>query len=339
VKRHLFVLLATVVGATPLVAQVDTGRATSRRSYSASDQEGWLGMGISCGPCSYQRSGNNGRRWTFAEPPSVFSVDAGGPAGRAGLRAGDTLIAIDGAALTTPDGGRAFGSIRPGQELTLTYRRDGREAQAHLTAGARPYRGDVSAVLAMQRARTAMEDARRAQERSAEQMQRQIERTQRQLETQREYTARVMRELERTRAERMESDSARLESLRQYVMQLDSAAARWRGAESLYAPPPAPAMAPMAPLPPEAPTPPLPALAPPPAPPTAYAWRHESGPVRYSGRLGDVIIEARGRGRVTATEVSDSEVVVTSGDVSVRLTLRPHAEAKPAPRPARPPEN
>jgi len=36
-------------------------------------------------------------------------------------------------------------------------------------------------------------------------------------------------------------------------------------------------------------------------------------PLRYTGRLGDVVIEARGSGGVTATEVSDSEVVVTSG--------------------------
>jgi len=105
------------------------------------------------------------------------------------------------------------------------------------------------------------------------------------------------------------------------------------------------------PLPPtagvEAPFPPtavMPSLAPPaPPPPTVWAWHRESGPLRYSGRLGDVIIEARGRGLVTATEVSDSEVVVTSGDVSVRLALRPRGPVKTAPppraRPARPPED
>jgi hypothetical protein len=343
VKPQLFALLALILGAAPAAAQVDTGRATPSRSYGASEEEGWLGMGIACSRCSYQSVGSRTRRWTFSEPPSVFSVDARGPADRAGLRAGDTLIAINGTALTSRDGGAAFGSIRPGQELTLTYRRDGREARAHLTAGTRPYRGDRAAVEAMVRARTAMEAARRAQERSAQQMQRQIELTQRQLERQREYMARVMRDLERTQAARLMSDSARMESLRRYMAKLDSAATRWRGAESLYAPPLAPSLAPMAPLPPEAPAPVVAAVPLPPAPPTASAWRREAGPLRYSGRLGDVIIEARGRGRVTATEVSDSEVVVTSGDISVRLALRPHEAGKTAPRPRaarpeRPPE-
>jgi hypothetical protein len=337
VLRALIIVSAVAVAAAPLAAQVDTGRG-ARPSYAFDTQEGWLGIGLSCSLCSFQRSGTRGGRWSFSEPPSVFSVDAGGPAGQAGLRAGDTLLAIDGTALTTPDGGRAFGSIRPGQELTLRYRRDGREAQARLTAGAGPYRADMSRALARQ-----VEVLQRAQERRAEQMQRQIELTQRQLERQHEYMARAMAQLERARAESLVPDSARFESLRHYMMQLDSAAARWRGAESLYGlnPPPAPPAFPLAPAAPEPPIAAAPAYPLPPAPPTAYAWHHESGPVRFSGRLGDVIIEARGRGRVTATVVSDSEVVVTSGDVSVRLALRPAAapKAPPRARPARPPED
>jgi hypothetical protein len=335
--RHILALGALVAATAPAVAQVDSGRA-STLGYGISSREGWLGMGLACSQCSYRVArADTGRqalgRWSFSEPPSVFSVDAGGPADRAGLRAGDTLIAINGTPLTSQAGGAAFGSIQPGQEVRLSYRRDGREAQARLTAGSRPYRAETSRMLARQ-----MEELQRAQMRRAEQMQRQVELAQRQFERQREYMARTIEALERARAQRLLSDSSRLESLRRYMWQLDSAAARWRGAESLYAPPPA---APAAPMPPAPPTAAAPALAPPPPPPTAYAWHRESGPLRYSGRLGDVIIEARGRGRVTATEVSDSEVVVTSGDVSVRLALRPHGPLKTAPRarPARPPED
>jgi len=323
------------IAAAPLAAQVDSGRATPRPTYSFESQEGWLGMGLSCSRCSFERSAKRRGRWTFSELPSVFSVDTGGPADRAGIRTGDTLVSMDGMALTTQQGGEAFGSIRPGQQLTLRYRRDGREAQAQLTAGARPYRADVSRAMALQ-----LEALQRAQVRHSEQMQRQIELAQRQFERQREYMARTMEALARARSESLMPDSARFQSLRRYMMQLDSAAAHWRDAESLYAYlPPA---APVAPVPPTPPAATLPALAPPPPPPTGYAWHRESGPMRYSGRLGDVIIEARGRGRVTATEVSDSEVVVTSGDVSVRLALRPRATPKAAPRarPApRPPEN
>ena len=323
-------VLASV--SAPAVAQVEPARADSI-SYSINSQDGWLGMGLACSRCVLSMSDDGrARQWTFSEPPSVFSVDRRGPADRAGLRTGDTLIAIDGKALTTQEGGAAFGAIRPGQAVTLRYRRDGREADARLTAGSRPYRLETSRAMALQ-----LEAMQRAQERRTEQMRRQIELAQQQFERQRLYMAQTMAELERTRLERVITDSARLEGMRQYLQQLDSAAARWRGAESLYVPPPPPPAAVM-------PVPPLsamPAWAPPAPPATAYAWHRESGPLRYSGRLGDVIIEARGRGRVTATEVSDSEVVVTSGDVSVRLALRPRATPKAAPRarPARPPED
>ena len=340
--RALIWMGTMAAAAAPLAAQVDSGRGTPRPTYSFESQEGWLGMGLSCSRCSFERSAKRGGRWAFSELPSVFSVDTGGPADRAGMRSGDTLVSIDGKPLTTPEGGAAFGSIRPGQEVTLRYRRDGHEADASLTAASRPYRADVSRALAAQAA------LQRAQARRSEQMQRQIELAQRQFERQRVYMAQAIAELERTRAERLLSDSARLEGMRRYLMQLDSAAARWRGAESLYVPPPPPppeagvkGLPPVAARPALPPVAAMPALAPPPRPPTAYAWHRESGPLRYSGRLGDVIIEARGRGGVTATEVSDSEVVVTSGDVSVRLALRPRATPKAAPRarPARPPED
>jgi hypothetical protein len=331
--RQLMVIGVLASAAAPAFAQGDSTRADSTRySFSISSREGWLGMGLACSRCSVTRSDRTTRRWVFSEPPSVFSVDTGGPADHAGLRTGDTLISIDGKALTTLEGGAAFGSIRPGQAVTLGYRRDGHEAQAQLTAGARPYRVETSRAMAMQ-----MQALARAQARRAETMQRQIESAQRQFERQREYMARAVAELEQARVQRLATDSTRLEAMRRYMARLDSAAARWHAAESLYVPPPPP-MAAVAPVPPVAA---MPAWAPPAPPATAYAWHRESGPLRYSGRLGDVIIEARGRGRVTATEVSDSEVVVTSGDVSVRLALRPREPLKTSPRarPARPPED
>jgi hypothetical protein len=80
--------------------------------------------------------------------------------------------------------------------------------------------------------------------------------------------------------------------------------------------------------------------------PLSYAEHRAFGPLRYSGRLGDAVIEARSPWAVTTTEVTDSEVVVTSRDLSVRIAIRPVAPAPavaPTPRPraakpARPPE-
>ena len=62
------------------------------------------------------------------------------------------------------------------------------------------------------------------------------------------------------------------------------------------------------------------------------------GNLRYSGRLRDIVnIEARGPGGVNVNEVGDSLVVVTSGDLSVRVALRQggvgRAYAAPIPPP------
>ena len=104
--------------------------------------------------------------------------------------------------------------------------------------------------------------------------------------------------------------------------------------------PATPATPPMAAMPA---MPPMAAI--PPTPPMSYREHRQFGPVRYTGRIGDVVIEARGPGGLTATEVSEGEVLLSSGDLSVRLTLRPRT-ARPAapkavqpPAPARPPRD
>ena len=48
-----------------------------------------------------------------------------------------------------------------------------------------------------------------------------------------------------------------------------------------------------------------------------------SGSLRYSRRLGDAVVTARRPGRVTVVETGDSEVVLTGGDLWVRVALAP----------------
>jgi hypothetical protein len=335
VTRFIVVLGTFIIGAGQLRAQADSGRTVRTRSYSFASQEGWLGMGLSCSRCSYQRSGTSGGRWTFSEAPSVFSVDANGPADRAGLRGGDTLVSIDGLVLVSREGGEAFGRVRPGQEVTIRFRRDGRETDARLVAGTRPYQAAEAAMA------DRLREIARAQARQSEQRQRWMEQSQRGLERQREYMQRAIEQMRR--AEEQLSDSTRLEAVQRSLTMLDSAAARWRAAESLYAQaPPVAAAAPVAPVAPLAPVAPVAAAAAiaPAAPPRTYAEHREFGPLRYSGRLGDAVIEARSPTAVTTTEVTDSEVVVTSRDLSVRIAIRPRVvlpkRAIPA-QPARPP--
>jgi S1-C subfamily serine protease len=53
----------------------------------------------------------------------VFAVGAGGPAEKAGVRAGDIVETIGGVLLTTPEGGRRWSTIAPGQPVRLGIRR------------------------------------------------------------------------------------------------------------------------------------------------------------------------------------------------------------------------
>jgi len=363
VKRLALVLGLLAFGAAEARAQQDTSRVTSSGSYSASGEEGWLGMGISCSQCSFEGPGwafarrsqayvtSGERRWTFSQPPLVYSVENDGPADRAGLRSGDTLISVDGYPLTSVEGGRRFANIQPGQAVSLKYGRDGKETEVRVTAGKRPR----SAVVAYQ---DSLRTLARAQERQREQLtremerareaqQRSLEQSQEALERQREYMERAMEQLQEV--EGRFTDSTRQEAVQRTRAMLDSAVARWRVAESLYAQLPTPPVAPRALTPPAgappagwapvAPTPPIAMYAP--VAPLTYAEHRNFGPLRFAGGLGDVVIEARSPYAATATEVSDSEVVVTSRDLSVRVAIRPRPTPAPraeaAPKPARAP--
>ena len=62
----------------------------------------------------------------------VNAVDAGGPADRAGIRAGDILIAVNGQRVENANGLRNhIAATPPGTEVTLTLLRDNREQQMH----------------------------------------------------------------------------------------------------------------------------------------------------------------------------------------------------------------
>lgn len=329
--RHLAIAGLVTLIAWPAAAQVDSGAAPPVAA-SAASQEGWLGMGISCGPCSFQRTAPGAGRWSFSTLPSVFSVDDGGQADRAGIRAGDTLVAIDGVPLTSRRGGAAFGSVRPGQSVTIRYRRAGRERDAHLTAAERPMQNEYRALAEQARALARQQamyttQAERVQ-RQVEQVQHQVEMAQRIIEQSRDYQ-RALQELAQVQGLDSLQGSLKMAQLRRSLSLLDSVNARWQEAESAWA-----AIPPVPPVTPVPPTPAMPAGPPvaPVAPIPPEAWHREAGPLRYSGRLGDVLIEARGQGAVTTTVVSDSEVVVTSRDVSVRIALRPRGAQPHPPR-------
>jgi S1-C subfamily serine protease len=105
--------------------------------------EGWLGLSFTCSRCEVRVLGDSARIWSFAEPPSVFSVERNGPAARAGLQNGDRLVSISGLSLTSREGGELFGAVSPGQSVLLEYERNGQRRSTELLVGTRARSGSA----------------------------------------------------------------------------------------------------------------------------------------------------------------------------------------------------
>lgn len=152
---------------------------------------GWFGFGFQCGECSARAgTGETAAVWEFGTWPEVYSVDSGSPAAVAGLRRGDLITEIDGISIITPEGGRRFGAIRPGQTVRWTVLRDGSPHRLVARAAERPER----------RERLALTDLRRELKRLNELSD---------MEQLRKELATLNREMERRRAREQERVTAR----------------------------------------------------------------------------------------------------------------------------------
>ena len=110
--------------------------------------DGWFGFGIGCRRCDVIRE--NGRTtFAFRSTPQVENVEPGTPAARAGMQRGDRVTHIDATPLTTPAAWRRFSTVQPGQRVSWTFTRDGRQQSAVMSAMRRP---DARAPLASSRA-------------------------------------------------------------------------------------------------------------------------------------------------------------------------------------------
>ena len=99
---------------------------------------GWFGFGIQCTECRWSVDDEDGTsEWEFSTHPEISSIQAGSPAAAAGLQRGDVLLEIDGESLVTEEGGRRFGSVKPGQNVRWTYSRDGETRTTTATAAER----------------------------------------------------------------------------------------------------------------------------------------------------------------------------------------------------------
>ena len=89
-----------------------------------------------------------------ANPPQglrVSSVEASGPAAKAGLQAGDFLRSLDGQLVRTPEQLRAaVEAMAPGTQVTITYERGDRQLQATIKLGEAPANAQIEATPAPQ---------------------------------------------------------------------------------------------------------------------------------------------------------------------------------------------
>ena len=95
--------------------------------------KGYFGFGISCRECSVKRE-DDVPVWEFTYNPELTGVEPGMPAHDAGMRSGDILTHINGHELTSPEGGRLFGAVQPGDTVTFRFARDNTSREAQVVA-------------------------------------------------------------------------------------------------------------------------------------------------------------------------------------------------------------
>ena len=98
---------------------------------------GWLGVYF-VEKASFDRKENGEKVWTFLDYPVILSVEPGSPAERAGIAAGDVLIALDGH--NVREGVPSFASLlRPGAQLQVKVKRGKETKRLKVLVEPRPH--------------------------------------------------------------------------------------------------------------------------------------------------------------------------------------------------------
>lgn len=120
-------LIALVASAAPLVAQNATTATCDGRS-----PVGYLGIsGIDCN-CTIATPGTD-HQWYFRTEPRITSLEMDSPAGKF-LKTGDVITHVNGKLITTSEGARELSSVKPGEAVVLTVRRNGQSLKYAINA-------------------------------------------------------------------------------------------------------------------------------------------------------------------------------------------------------------
>ncbi len=121
--------------ASGLLALLPAAAAAQPKGTPCEDERltgGSLGIGLfQCfgGGCSIYIEAGDRYEHRFSVEPRVWDLSS--PASRS-LKDGDALVAIDGALVTTREGGRRLANVRPGAAVTLRVRRGDEELEVRI---------------------------------------------------------------------------------------------------------------------------------------------------------------------------------------------------------------
>jgi hypothetical protein len=245
-------------------------------------QQGWFGIGLQCSDCIMSLADTSGPVWRFHSEPEIQYVDSDSPAGKAALRPGDVLTHIDGVPITSREGGRKFGAVRPGDTVRWTYRRDDKTFVAKLVAEEHPDRELVFDPGAFAGVEEAVSQLREQEDNLSSELDR-------------------LREL----AERPDGDKQARLSYERAMREIEAAMrALDQSSKSLRRQRVTPrAFVPVPPVPP--------------VPPTSRTRRQN---LRYEGTIGGSDVEVRGSGAVVVSEEpGDQELLITTPDATIRI--------------------
>jgi C-terminal processing protease CtpA/Prc len=120
--------LRILVAVCLLSGGIAGGRAGAQ-SIRAAGPAAWFGLALDCGECNDLHA-----RAEFVAPAVITRVVEGGPAAKANMMAGDTVIAVDGEPVSARQLRVALGSAQPNQILRLTIGRATGRSSVELTA-------------------------------------------------------------------------------------------------------------------------------------------------------------------------------------------------------------